>query len=209
MIKKIIYVAGPMRGLPKFNFDAFEAAEKDLEAKGWMTISPAGLDLAEGFNPETDLLDGEFLRRIMLRNLKFIIGASAMALLPGWEQSEGVKVELALAQRLGLPIYLYPKMSILIEDEDILEEALRITNGDRQASYGPIDQDFSRTAKIWSAIKGVEFSTREVALFMIGLKMSRETHQHKRDNWTDIAGYAKCGHICSSLAEKRERSDNA
>lgn len=80
--------------------------------------------------------------------------------------------------------------------EDILEEALRISSGDRQNAYGPPDQDFARTAKIWSALKGVEFEPREVALFMIALKLSRETHQRKRDNWVDIAGYARCGSKC-------------
>ena len=79
---------------------------------------------------------------------------------------------------------------------DILEEALRITKGDRNASYGPPDQDFQRTAAIWSAIKGVPFEAREVAMFMIALKLSRETHQRKRDNWVDIAGYARCGSLC-------------
>jgi hypothetical protein len=84
--------------------------------------------------------------------------------------------------------------------EDILEEALRITSGDRQNTYGPPDQDFQRTALMWSALKGVEFTAREVAMFMIALKLSRETHQMKRDNSVDIAGYARCLDICNRAA---------
>ena len=80
--------------------------------------------------------------------------------------------------------------------ECILAEAARVTTGDRQAQYGPPDQDFQRIAQMWSAIKGVPFEAREVALFMILVKVSRETHQRKRDNWVDIAGYARCGSIC-------------
>ena len=38
------------------------------------------------------------------------------------------------------------------DTEDVLEEALRITSGDRNASYGPPDQDFQRTAAMWSAM---------------------------------------------------------
>ena len=49
---------------------------------------------------------------------------------------------------------------------------------------------------MWSAIKGVPFEAREVAMFMVALKLSRETHQRKRDNWVDIAGYARCGSLC-------------
>lgn len=204
MKQKSIYIAGAMRGLPRFNFDAFDAADKDLSMQGWETHSPAKIDIEEGFDPDTDSPDESFIKRVMQRNVKIIFDVDAVAVLPNWEKSEGVAAELSLARYLGTPIYLYPEM-VLIEDEDILKEAFRITTGDRQASYGDADQDFSRTAKIWSAIKGVEFSTREVALFMVGLKMSRETHQHKRDNWTDMAGYAKCGHICSELAEKRQK----
>jgi len=92
------------------------------------------------------------------------------------------------------------------EDEtadDILEEALSITRGSRNASYGPPDQDFRRTAGMWSALfaaklrEGEAFEPRDVALAMILLKTSRETHQRKRDNWVDIAGYARCGSLCN------------
>lgn len=85
---------------------------------------------------------------------------------------------------------------IIQRGEDILEEALRITKGDRQAQYGPPDQDFERTAAMWTALKGVPFTGREVAMFMICVKLSRETHQRKRDNWVDVAGYARCGSMC-------------
>jgi 5'(3')-deoxyribonucleotidase len=94
------------------------------------------------------------------------------------------------------------------EPKDILEEALEITKGDRQNSYGAPDQDFARTARMWSALKGVDFEPREVAMFMIALKLSRETHQKKRDNAVDIAGYARCMDICNRAAELRN-SHNA
>lgn len=89
------------------------------------------------------------------------------------------------------------------EDEDILDTAARITRGDRNASYGPPDQDFRRTAGMWSALfgsklqDGVTFESRDVAMAMILLKCSRESHQRKLDNWVDIAGYARCGSKCN------------
>ena len=75
---------------------------------------------------------------------------------------------------------------------------MRLTEptGDRQAAYGPPTQDFQRTAAMWSALKGVQFTAQEVAMFMICLKLSRQTHQRKRDNWVDIAGYARGGDWC-------------
>lgn len=92
--------------------------------------------------------------------------------------------------------------------ESILQEAERLTNGDRQAQYGPPDQDFRRTADMWTAIwrhkllPGESFSTIDVAIAMILLKCSRQTHQQKRDNWTDIAGYANCGQKCAEAIEE-------
>lgn len=89
-----------------------------------------------------------------------------------------------------------PESAQTAAPESILVEAERVTSGDRQAQYGPPDQDFKRIAGMWSALKGVPFTAREVAMFMVCVKLSRETHQRKRDNWVDIAGYAKCGSLC-------------
>lgn len=75
--------------------------------------------------------------------------------------------------------------------ETILAEAARLTSQDRQASYGHPRQDFERVATLWSVVLGVEVMPAQVALCMILVKVSRETHQHKRDNLVDIAGYAR------------------
>ena len=42
-----------------------------------------------------------------------------------------------------------------------------------------------------TAIKGIE--PVDVVHMMILLKIARELHTSKRDNWTDIGGYARCG----------------
>jgi len=77
-------------------------------------------------------------------------------------------------------------------DESILLEADRITSQDRQKDYGhPLD-DYRRTAKLWSAVLGVEVTASQAILCMILLKVSRECNKHKRDNLVDVAGYAKC-----------------
>lgn len=63
---------------------------------------------------------------------------------------------------------------------------------ERGSDYGHPREDFSRTAKLWSALKGIEFIPEDVAMFMICVKLSRETHKHKSDNIEDIKGYAEC-----------------
>jgi hypothetical protein len=82
--------------------------------------------------------------------------------------------------------------------EDILQEALRITTGDRNVQYGDPLQDFTRTAQLWTALFGRHFSAHEVALAQIALKLSRICWSPgKRDHWVDVAGYARCGHRCT------------
>lgn len=86
--------------------------------------------------------------------------------------------------------------------ETILDEAKKITSGDRQASYGPPDQDFARTANMLNALfsdllkDGCKFKPQHVAMMMILIKLSRQRHQNKRDNAVDIAGYAHCLQVC-------------
>jgi hypothetical protein len=75
-------------------------------------------------------------------------------------------------------------------NESILEEAARLTTTDRQGLYGPPLTDFTRTAKMWSAILGIEVKPEQVPLCMIAVKISRECNKHQRDNLTDMCGYA-------------------
>ena len=82
------------------------------------------------------------------------------------------------------------KFSIVDTEESILQKAESLVKGDRGKNYGHPIVDFSRTARLWTALKYVEFSASDVAKFMIAVKLSRETNRPKRDNRVDIAGYA-------------------
>jgi hypothetical protein len=81
----------------------------------------------------------------------------------------------------------------------LLREAERLITGDRNLSYGPPTQNFTNTADIWTVQlrhklqPGAVIEPHEVAALVIGLKLARIQAQPKRDNWTDIAGYAGCG----------------
>ena len=77
------------------------------------------------------------------------------------------------------------------EKETILEEASELVDGDRQEDYGhPID-NHTRTAKMWSALLGVEVTAEQVCLCMVALKLSRQCHKPKRDNLVDGCGYLR------------------
>jgi len=219
MTKRRIYIAGPMRGIKLFNFPAFDAARDRLAGECWECFSPADLDRQAGFDPgdlpddydwqDLDAIDFD-LREAARRDLAVLTTCDAIFMLDGFKASNGAMAELSVASWLGLRVYCERDWDLIDEYDDteqllpvtqstresVLQEAIRITQGDRQASYGTPADDFARTAAMWSAIKGVEFTAREVAAFMICVKLSRQTHQNKRDNWVDIAGYAGCGSEC-------------
>lgn len=101
----------------------------------------------------------------------------------------------------------------LPEDElspraDVLAEAQRLITGDRNNQYGPPTQDFKRSADMAQALgyrrldpngEIVDLVPSDVAILISCVKLSRLMHQRtKRDNWTDLAGYAGCGYECST-----------
>lgn len=76
-------------------------------------------------------------------------------------------------------------------EENILQEADRLTSGDRRKQYGHPRDQFGRLAKLWSVVLGVEITPMQVALCLIQLKVSRQMNGHHRDSLVDIAGYAR------------------
>jgi aspartate oxidase len=94
-----------------------------------------------------------------------------------------------------------------VATESILTEALRVTGGERQDNYGHPLANHKRIADLWNgdlAARAVDADGKrqttqpqldpaDVVNLMILLKVARELHTSKRDNWTDIAGYARCG----------------
>lgn len=117
-----VYIAGPMRGYPKFNFPAFDAARDAIKALGMAVVSPADLDRAAGFDSENQsdvhAVDGGVLRACIMRDIDVIVNqATAIVLLGGWRKSKGVAVEVALAEFLGIPVYDYDQFMTMFSDE--------------------------------------------------------------------------------------------
>jgi len=93
------------------------------------------------------------------------------------------------------------------ETESILQEAQRLTHGDRAKDYGhPLD-DYTRTAALVSALLAHKLSEpispHEMAMAMICVKLSRQVNHPKRDNMTDAAGYAWVSQECVDEAARR------
>ena len=100
-----IYIAGPMRGLPRYNFDEFDKAEERLRASGRIPVSPARMDRAIwGFDGSGELTEGMRRETVFPIDVQVIPTCHGMYLLRGWEKSAGAILEVAYAQALGLQI---------------------------------------------------------------------------------------------------------
>lgn len=188
--------------------DAGHDAETPFEANSRVWRRHHGRD----FDPTKDVCDwgDPILSEMLAEDFAVLCGADAIALLPGWEKSKGARSELLVALNLGKRVFdaatfqpLHLKASVAVDrtDETILQEAQRLVHGNRGADYGhPID-DYTRTGRMWGAILGIpDIDPRICCLMMAAMKISRETNKHKRDNLTDLSGYAECA---SMVAERQ------
>lgn len=91
-----------MRGIPLFNFPAFDAVTKRLRELGYEVFSPAERDRQDG---QDGTQPAESLSHYMAIDLPEVCKADAIALLPGWEDSVGCKIELTVANALGKPVF--------------------------------------------------------------------------------------------------------
>lgn len=184
-----VYIAGPMTGIDDYNFPAFNAAARAWREAGWDVFNPA-----EEFSGDTSLP----YRAYVEHDMKALRSCQAIALLDGWDGpgARGSVWEREIARTVfRLPMFDAddPLPASEWEPETILQEAQRLVHGDRGADYGhPID-DYTRTGRMWGAILGIgDIDPRLCCLMMAAMKISRECNKHKRDNLTDLAGYAEC-----------------
>lgn len=94
-----LYLAGPMTGLPDFNRPAFHAAAAALRSAGYEVVNPAELDESE---PITDPDGTGAWERYMRRDIPHLCKCDAVALLPGWTESQGAQLESLIANGLGM-----------------------------------------------------------------------------------------------------------
>lgn len=112
-----VYVAGPMTGIPAFNFPAFHAAAAELRAKGHEVVSPAEMDSADSQaaaeaspdgSPGSGSANGETWGDFLARDVKLMAdsGIEAVYVLPGWDHSRGARLEtFAAAMIMGIKVF--------------------------------------------------------------------------------------------------------
>lgn len=101
-----IYIAGPMTGVPEFNWQAFEEAEQRLAAAGWTPVNPHRLHFtskAELLQRHDELTHSEYMRA----DVAALARCDGVLALDGWDKSKGATMELKLALELGIPTYRF------------------------------------------------------------------------------------------------------
>lgn len=90
-----IYLAGPMTGLPEFNYPAFHAEAARLRQLGYHVENPAEN------NAPADTTWSGYLRLALAQ----LITCDSIAMLQGWDKSKGARLEYHVASELGMQVH--------------------------------------------------------------------------------------------------------
>ena len=93
-----VYLSGPMKGYPNSNFPAFHSTAAALRARGLEVVNPAEIGVSTAEN------DPNFYNDCMRADLKAMMDCEAIALMRGWEASNGANLELHVAHRVGMRV---------------------------------------------------------------------------------------------------------
>jgi hypothetical protein len=101
----ILYLAGPVTGVPDHGKARFADVAACLRADGYEVISPIELGR---------IVDGSY-EDYLLRDIKYgVVPATAVVLLPGWPHSRGAMGELNTAVTMGYPIGIWASNMALV-----------------------------------------------------------------------------------------------
>lgn len=81
-------------------------------------------------------------------------------------------------------------------NKSILEEAKTLLNEDREDEYGDPVYNYTLCAEIYEKLTDKEMKKEDAVLFMIIVKLVRESYRHKRDNLVDLCAYAEIKQRC-------------
>jgi len=72
----------------------------------------------------------------------------------------------------------------------VLEQAMRLTTGNRERSHGRPEDSFATIAALWSAYMGQQVTPEDVCHLMTLLKIGRMQHgEQNADDYIDAIGY--------------------
>ena len=100
-----IYIAGPMRGYPQYNYEEFFYWSRMFRTSGYKVLNPAAKDVDKWLDDGWVFSEDEW-ELVIEEDLQWIKDeADALFMLHGWEDSEGANMEKELADDLDLPVF--------------------------------------------------------------------------------------------------------
>jgi hypothetical protein len=97
-----IFISGPMTGYVGHNYNIFEKVEKCLRTAGYECVNPAAI--GKKYNPEKVDKDKSLYCAMEKEIQESERTCNVLLLLPGWEDSIGVRLELRTAIELKMKI---------------------------------------------------------------------------------------------------------
>ncbi len=140
-----VYIAGPMTGIPHYNFPAFFEAENTLSSWGFEPVNPANKDVTDYPDIEewpeyaTGTPSTKFsLAKAMHWDITQILECDGIVLLPGWEASKGANIELTVAKACGKEIWVYRGDHLSKYSPDV-ERTVSSTGGQKETKLARFD----------------------------------------------------------------------
>ena len=98
IMERVVYLSGPMSGLTDYNYPAFDAAARELRARGFTVITPSENKPPV---PKPTWHDYMEMARAQVPTVDMIVT------LPGWRNSQGAIEEVYLARAHRIEIVDY------------------------------------------------------------------------------------------------------
>lgn len=127
----VVYLAGPMRGLPDGNRPEFYRVAKILEDAGLTVVNPATI---EEWAPES----WNYNQRLRAA-LRMLLECDSLVLLPGWEDSFGACEEKEVANAIDMGVYKWTEIerSLRVVETPFEPETMDSVSGvDTRAEIG-------------------------------------------------------------------------
>lgn len=109
---------------------------------------------------------------------------------PNISNTQPAKIEKTKHQDFRVNDVITPLPKLEKKYKSILQEAEDITDGSRKQQYAG-DESFNKIASICKVLKIDVTTATGSCLYMMILKLVRESYKHKRDNLVDLCGYAR------------------
>ena len=105
LLGEIVFISGPITGMPDLNIPAFNAADKKIRRTGAAVYNPASLPLGNDWQWYMD------------QCFKAMQDCTAIYQLLGWENSRGARIENEWALELGLSFITDSEIEKYLEEE--------------------------------------------------------------------------------------------